>query len=208
MSVKDVAVERKIALIEPMVTELWTLEHAADYIDLPLPLAREVAEQHGYPDLVRLGHALDHLKSMLGKKKQPSPTVGAMKALADIKIKPVHIPTITEHLSSQDVTPEPVYLEHLLARARRSRHMATQNIADRLERMVKDLEKRVAKEEAERAEKERAEKLAELKAERLAELKAEMAALGGALACPHPACTKVYRYAAALSKHQEKEHSL
>jgi hypothetical protein len=206
VSVKDVAVERKIALLEPMVTALWTLEHAADAIDLPLPLAREVAELHGYPDIPRMGHHLDHLRAMVGK---PSPMAQVAKSLANVKIKPPDLsgfkPPAPRHT---DVTPEPVYLEHLLARARRSRHMATQNIADRIERMVKDLEKRVVKEEQERAEKERAAQLEAKRAERLAELKAEMAALGGALACPHPECTKVYRYPAALAKHQDKEHSL
>jgi uncharacterized C2H2 Zn-finger protein len=221
MSLSSVSVERKIALIEPMVTDLKTLEWCADAIDLPFPLAKQVAELHGYPDIGRMSGHLEHLREMVGnltkpvKKAAPAPPPSALAQQPARHVKVVesahgvHV-VPNDSLPSHDGTPdtEHTYLEHLLARARRSHSSALHAVADRVEKLVKDLEDRVSKEEKAQAERDKAKALAAARVKRRAELKAELAALddGESLPCPHPACDKVYKYAAALEKHIDKEH--
>jgi uncharacterized C2H2 Zn-finger protein len=209
VSLTSVSVERKIALIEPMVTELVTLEKAAADIDLPLALAREVAELHGYPDLGRMSGHLAHLETMAGKPSKPAPASSSANTLsvAQKMGKAIQRATDASHDGTRDV--EHTYLEHLLVRARRSHSSALHAMADRVEKLVKDLETRVTKEEGAQRERDKAKALAAARVKRRQELKAELAALDGdrsTLPCPHPACDKVYKYAAALSKHIDKEH--
>lgn len=211
MSIAHLTTERRIALLRPMVEDGSTLEKVASDIDLPLHIARKVADMYGYPIPERMSHALAQLERLVAVSNGGrSQMVGQVQPLRTVPVRPspprVIAPPPQDSITtvSQDGTAEPVGLEHLLSRARRSTVPATVTLGKKVDAMVTLLRDRIESEETALAAKAKAKADQEAKRKRRQELKAELAALEGSHPCPDPDCPKVFTYPKRLASHMEK----